>query len=371
MNNQPVWDDHPWAGLASLEGEAETDVCVVGLGGSGLNCMIELLKLGRRVIGIDAGRVGGGAAGRNGGFLLAGSAAFYHKAVAGFGHERALRIYRLTMAELEAMASDMPDVVRLVGSLRIAATPEEEEDCLIQLEAMRADGLPVSRYDGPEGRGLLIPTDGVFHPLRRCRLLAERAVEAGAMLFEHSPAISIDAPGAPGRGCEVKTPRAAIKCDRVIVAVDGKLERLLPELAGRVRTVRLQMLATDPAPEVNFPRPVYARWGYEYWQQLPDGRIALGGFRDRGGEGEWTDDDTPTQIIQTAIEDFLRRELMVRAPVTHRWAASVSFTQTGLPIIEEVRPGVWAIGAYNGTGNLIGAIHGRKVANLASGNKQD
>lgn len=69
-------------------------------------------------------------------------------------------------------------------------------------------------------------------------------------------------------------------CQKVLVAVDGRLECLLPELKGRVRTARLQMLATAPV-AMRYTRPVYRRWGYDYWQQLPDGRIALGDARRR------------------------------------------------------------------------------------------
>ena len=37
---------------------------------------------------------------------------------------------------------------------------------------MKQDGLPVELYNGPEGQGLLFPTDGVFQPLERARLMA-------------------------------------------------------------------------------------------------------------------------------------------------------------------------------------------------------
>jgi gamma-glutamylputrescine oxidase len=140
---------------------------------------------------------------------------------------------------------------------------------------------------------------------------------------------------------------------------------VFPELAPRIRTARLQMVATAPTDEVRFPRPVYSRWGFEYWQQLPDGRIALGGFRDAGGDGEWTADATPGGVIQARLEQFLRERLGVRAPVTHRWGASVGFTTTGLPLLEEVRDGVWVAGGYSGTGNVIGALCGRAAARLA------
>src|SRR5687767_6869168 len=83
--NVPVWDSGRRLGLPSLGGDAEADVCVVGLGGSGLAAVHALLDLGARVVGLDAGVVAGAAAGRNGGFLLAGLAPFHHDAVAAVG----------------------------------------------------------------------------------------------------------------------------------------------------------------------------------------------------------------------------------------------------------------------------------------------
>ncbi len=225
---------------------------------------------------------------------------------------------------------------------------------------MRADGFAAEPYDGPEGQGLYFPHDAAFQPLERCRALARQAVRQGARLFEASPAIALT-------GHEVVTPHGRVSCNAVIVAVDGRLETLLPELSPRVRTARLQMLATAPTREVAFPRPVYRRYGYEYLQQLPDGRIALGGFRDQGGEAEWDATGEPTDAVQARLERFLRDDLGVQAPITHRWAAPVGYTDNGLPVLEEVRPSLWAIGGYSGTGNVVGACLGGIAARLALG----
>jgi glycine/D-amino acid oxidase-like deaminating enzyme len=311
--------------------------------------------LGVRVAGVEAGRVGGGAAGRNGGFLLAGLAPFYHDAVARYGRERARTLYRLTLEELDRIEAETPALVARTGSLRIAESDEELADCALQLDAMRADAFSAERYEGPEGSGLLIHGDGTFQPLARCRTLATRAAAAGARLFERSPVRRIDGSG-------VRTERGFVRAAQVVVAVDGCLERLLPELGSRVRTARLQMLATEPTTEIRLSRPVYARWGYDYWQQRPDGAIALGGARDVAGEAEWTTNATPTDVVQQALERRLRQQLGVHAPISHRWAASVGYTQDGLPVVAEVRAGVWAVGGYSGTGNVIGALLGRGVA---------
>ena len=356
----PLWDDGGWVPLPPLGGVATADVCVVGLGGSGLAAVDELRARGASVVGLDAGTVGGGAAGRNGGFLLAGLAEAHHVVVGQLGRARARELYALTLGELDRIAAQTPEAVRRVGSLRIEDDEAGLADCAAQEAALRADGFAVEAYEGPEGRGLLFPDDGAMQPLLRCRSLAQQVLSAGAVLHEQSPVLSV----APGR---VETAGGAVSCDAVVVAVDGRLDLLLPELAGVVRTVRLQMLGTAPTAEVRVPRPVYLRGGYEYWQQLPDGRLAVGGFRDVGGASEETHVAEPAEPVQSALERLLRERLGVTAPVTHRWAASVGYTRDGLPYLGEARPGVWAAGGYCGTGNVVGALCGRAAAALALG----
>ncbi|MDF1503168.1 FAD-binding oxidoreductase [Roseisolibacter sp. H3M3-2] len=361
LPNRPVWDEGPAPELPALAHDVEADVCVVGLGGSGLAAVHELLALGRSVVGLDAGVVGGAAAGRNGGFLLAGPADFHHDAVAKHGRDRAVRMYHLTLAEIDRMIGETPEAIRRVGSIRLAASDEEVEDCRVQLDAMRADGLAAEWYEGPLGTGLRIPTDCAFQPMARARALAARAAERGARLFERSAAVEIAGAGPLAAG-------GTVRCRAVVVAVDGALDRLLPELAPRIRSTRLQMLATAPTREVSVPGPVYARYGFDYWQQLPDGRISLGGCRDLDMENEWGHDATPTPTIQAALDRVLRERVGVReAPVTHRWAAVVGYTDDGLPVFAEARPGVWAVGAYSGTGNVVGALCGRAAARRAVG----
>ena len=354
LSNRPVWDDGTWMPFAAVDGELRCGTCVIGLGGSGLTVIGELLARGEDVVGVDAYDVGAGAAGRNGGFLLSGAYDFYHDAVRLHGRERARAIYHETLVEIDRIATAVPEQVRFTGSRRIAADAAEIEDCRRQMEAMRADGLGVDWYDGEDGIGLSIPMDASFNPLARCRTLALQAASQGARLFARTAVRTVS-------GTQVETSGGTIHCKRVLVAVDGRLELLLPELAGRVRTARLQMLATAPTTERTVPCPMYYREGFEYWQQLPDGSLAVGGFRDRGGESEWSVDAVPTDPVQRLLETFVREQLQVSAPITHRWAACAAYSNTGLPVLGEVRNGVWAAGAYSGTGNVIGALCGRAI----------
>lgn len=358
--NVPLWESGGWTALPSLEGHVATEVCVVGLGGSGLSAVAELRRLGHEVVGVDAGSVACGASGRNAGFMLSGTAAFYHEARRLLGGERARALYELTREGLRHELEAAGPAARAVGSLRIAADAGELADCEAQYEAMREDGLPVERYSGPEGSGLFFPEDLAVNPLARCRNLAAAALADGAVLYERSRVVDVE-------GGRVTLETGTVTCDAVVVAVDGHLVDVLPELGDRVRSIRLQMLGTAPVPGLELPRPVYRRYGYEYYQQDTRGRLALGGFRDEGGAAEETGEEGPTEAIQALLERYLRERLRVDAPITHRWAASVSYSGGLLPIAEQVRPGVWAVGAYNGTGNVTGAVLGRAAARRAVG----
>jgi len=128
------------------------------------------------------------------------------------------------------------------------------------------------------------------------------------------------------------------------------------------------MLATAPDPALQLARPVYYRDGHDYWLQRADGRIALGGGRDIGGDAEWQADGV-SPVVQAHLQRLLRERLGSTAAVTHRWSAQVAFTRRGLPVFGAVAPGVYATGAYDGTGNLFGALCGRALAQLALGER--
>jgi glycine/D-amino acid oxidase-like deaminating enzyme len=369
------WDRDPvvraWPGRAALDDDRTADACVIGLGGSGLAAVAALVERGLGVVGVDAGRVAAGAAGRNGGFLLGGSALFLHDAIARWGDTAAVGLYRETLAELDHLARLLgPDVVRRVGSIRLAGLPgtaedddevadraREVEDIAAHEAALREHDIAVERYDGPLGQGIFLPDDAAMNPARRALGLATALGERAA-LHEHTPVQSV-ASGV------VVTDRGAIKAPVVIVAVDGRLERVLPQLTGRVRTARLQMLATEPVEAGRLPCPVYGRWGYDYAQQATDGTLSVGGVRDRFVEDEWTLDADPTVAVQVQIEHVAERMAGAQVAVTHHWAASVGYTGDGRPLCTQVEAGVVAIGGYNGTGNLVGPVAARAAVRLA------
>ncbi|MCV7230046.1 NAD(P)/FAD-dependent oxidoreductase [Mycolicibacterium komossense] len=369
-----AWDDDPvvaaWPGLPRIEGAETADVCVVGLGGSGLAAVAELVDRGLSVVGLDAGRVGAGAAGRNGGFLLAGPSAFLHTAVLRWGVS-AVELYRATLAELDRLADMLGnDVIRRTGSIRLAGLPGEPvtdtdtadrdadlADCMRLAAVLRENGFAAEDYQSELGRGIFLPDDAAMNPARRALGMAS-LLTARATLYEYSPAVRIE----PGL---VHTDAGSVSAPVILVAIDGKLELALPELRGRVRTARLQMLGTRPVAPRRLPCPVYCRWGYDYAQQDAHGRLFVGGGRDRFADSEWTTATEPTQPVQDYIEEVARRMAGTDVTVSTRWGASVAYTDDGRPLCAEVAPGVVAFGAYNGTGNLVGPLAARSAVGLA------
>ena len=188
--NLPIWSDGSSLGLPPLRGEVWADTVVVGLGGSGLAAVLELLARKKTVIGIEAGSVGSGAAGRNGGFLLAGLHDFHHQVVKAHGRGAADEIYRLTVAELERVATETPEAVRRTGSLRLASDDAEMQDCKAHFDALRQSGFPREWYKGAEGEGVLIPGDAVYFVRPEFR---GRGI--GKTLLAHLAALALE------RGC--------------------------------------------------------------------------------------------------------------------------------------------------------------------------
>jgi glycine/D-amino acid oxidase-like deaminating enzyme len=377
----PFWLDEPYAPRGPLEADVEADACVIGAGVGGLSCARRLADHGVDTLVLERATVAGGASGRNGGFLLAGVAAFHNDARELYGHEKARRLYARTIVaegEIYALAEALGagDSLRRVGSLRVAVSEEEAERVRGQVDALREDGFPAELIERDElpavmrRRGLcgcLVDHDAAVHPARWYRLLAGAAERAGARICEGT---AVEGPvPAPGEGELVTASGARVRARHVIVAADGALPALVPEYAGRVRARRLHMVASAPIAERVVDQLVYPRWGREYFQQRPDGRILLGGYADVDGAASYTDREEGSAEIWGRLERYLRDELGLDTTVTHRWVGIVGYTDDQLPFVGEVpgRSRLHVAGGYSGHGNVPGYAAGQELADAIAG----
>lgn len=359
MRTDPFWLDEETEPLPRATWQGRPEVAVIGGGVTGCSCALTLAEAGTRVRLYEARTVAGGASGRNGGFALRGAAEPYDAARARLGHEPARRLMVLTEESQDRMAGLAGDALRRVGSFRLAGDEAEASALRREYDALRADGFGVHWVDALEPPldrlyhgAIFHPTDAAVRPGRWVRRLARDAAEAGADIVEHTR-VTVD----------------GVDADAVVVCGDGFTASLLPELAAHVRPTRGQVLATAPGGPLRYEQPHYARNGYDYWQQLPDGRLVIGGQRDSALADEDTDVEEPTEGVQGCIGE-LAAELLGRTPaITHRWAGIWGTTADLLPLAGRVpgRDGVWVAGGYSGHGNVLGFACGRLVAEAVLG----
>jgi gamma-glutamylputrescine oxidase len=186
--------------------------------------------------------------------------------------------------------------------------------------------------------------------------LAAHAAEAGVEIREHDRVGALTDLGAGA----------------VVVASDGYPSGLLGSLDDVVKPTRGQVVATEPLSERLYERPHYARHGFDYWQQLPDGRLVIGGRRDTDLVGETTAEEATTPEIQAALEELIR-ELVGHMPaITHRWSGIFGTTRDDLPLVGPVpdHDGVWVSRGYSGHGNVLGLACGDLVAKAILGRRE-
>jgi gamma-glutamylputrescine oxidase len=360
----PYWLDAPRNAFPPLAGDEQVDFAIVGGGVTGLACARTLAEAGLTVRVLEARRVGHGASGRNGGFALRGLAA-------GYDRVRLPDLMRLTEEALGRLAELAGASFRPVGSLRVAVGEDELAAIRAEHDALAADGFAVDWLEREELPPLLRRhmLGGVFHPPdgaldqgRWIRRLAGLAQEAGARIAEETPATCL-------AGTRLRTRSGDVSAEHVVIATDGYTHGLVPELDAAVVPARAQAAATAPLARRHFDCPVYARWGYDYWQQVPDGALVIGGWRDTNLAGEFTREDVPTEQIQARIDHFLLALLGERPRVTHRWAGLLGFTADLLPLVGPLpgRPGVWASLGYSGHGNVLALACGELLARAILG----
>ncbi|MCZ8151756.1 MAG: FAD-binding oxidoreductase, partial [Rhodobacteraceae bacterium] len=247
-----------FAPLPALQGALRADVCIVGGGYTGLSAALHLAQRGMKVVVLEAHRVGFGASGRNGGQVGSGQRLDQDALEAAVGLADAKKLWDFAQEAKDMVrgliaAHDMP--VRFHPGIAHACWSEGEvRGAQAYADKLRRDyGYdqvePLSR----EAIGRLIPS-GVFaggemdrgaghvHPLNYAIGLARAAQAAGAVIHERSEVTAITQGATP----VVTTAQGTVTCDHLILACNGYLGGLEPQVAARVMPINNFIVATEP-----------------------------------------------------------------------------------------------------------------------------
>ncbi|AKT30704.1 FAD-binding oxidoreductase [Pseudomonas syringae pv. actinidiae] len=241
----------------ALQGEVETDVCVIGAGYTGLSSALFLLENGFRVTVLEAAKVGFGASGRNGGQIVN-------------SYSRDIDVIERTVGPRQAqllgqMAFEGAAIIRdrvsrygiqcdlKDGGVFAALTSKQ----LAHLEAQQRlweryghshlelmdkrrinEVVACDQYIG----GLLDMTGGHIHPLNLALGEAAAVETLGGTIYEQSAAIRIER----GANPVVHTAQGRVRARFIIVAGNAYLGNLVPELAAKSMPCGTQVITTEP-----------------------------------------------------------------------------------------------------------------------------
>lgn len=286
IEDLPVRAAHP-----QLRRAIDTDLLVVGGGYTGLwtAVLAKQREPGRRVVLLEAARIGWAASGRNGGFC---AASITHGEENGRSRwpDQYDELERLGIANLDAIEATVGEYAmdcdfERTGELDVAIEPHQVEDLRAGgAEVIEADALR-RLVDSPTYlAGVLDPDVALVHPAKLAQELARVATDLGVEIFEGTRATGISGEGRHGP-ITVTTTTGTVRARRVALATN-----VFPSLLARYRmhTVPVydHVLMTEPLSADQLASIGWeGRQGigdmanqFHYYRLSRDNRILWGGY---------------------------------------------------------------------------------------------
>jgi glycine/D-amino acid oxidase-like deaminating enzyme len=381
---------------ASLQGEMQVDVAIIGGGFTGLWTALALKDRvpGLSVTVIEALLCGSGASGKNGGKVHG-----YWASLAGMeaniGTDGALAIARAGTRAQDAIRRFATTSGRDVwwresGNLRVSASPAQDTKIATYVDTAKRLGVPdtaqaltpeevARRCRSPVFRGgVFLPEGANVHPARLCRELRRAAIAAGVTIYENTAMTGLDQ-GSPNR---VRTPNGQIIARHVVLATNVELARRA-EVRPHVSVFSSYAVMTEPAPE----RLEAMGWtGHEgladmrmfvhYFRKTHDGRVLMGSGSGPISYNGNTDDPRLTRDKASAAraEKGLRRLLpsFADVPLAKAWGGAIDVSSDRLPFFRTLPNTRVHYGCgYSGHGVNPTYIGGQCLASLVLGIKDE
>lgn len=330
-----------------LRGTVTADLVIVGAGYTGLwtALLAKVRDPHRRVVVVEAQRVGWAASGRNGGFCEASLTHGHENGVARWPDEIDTldRLGRRNLDEIEASTREFGLDAQFERTGQLA--PAIEEHQLAWLEDWRgeaADDPGVVYLDQAEMRAAVASptylagiwekdTCALVHPARLAAELARVAEERGVEIFERSHVTALDA--AAGAGVTVSTENGRVLAQQAVLATN-----VFPSLLKRNRLMTVPVydyvLVTEPLSAQQWAEIGWRdRQGigdmanqFHYYRPTQDGRILFGGYDAVYHYGRRVDpryEHRPDVWAKLASHFFTTFPQLEGLRFSHRWAGAI------------------------------------------------
>jgi gamma-glutamylputrescine oxidase len=373
----PSW--YAATGVASPEREPlvydlDVDVCIIGGGLAGLTTARELARRGWSVAVLEARRVGWSASGRHAGFVAPGFAETPERIIERIGLERARALWRLSAGGVDYVRSairetQMPGVGVVDGWLNVQRVDNADrihrraeligEKFGTEVEAWSTDQVREVLNTPLYFQALHLPGAFHIHALNYVLGLAAAAEEAGARIFEATPALAIDPAGVRKH---ITTPKGRLRAGHVVLAGSAHLAPLVPMVSGSVLPVTAYVATTAPLGERLLDALTYTgavvdtrRSGDSY--RIVDGdRLMWGGHLSSRLA-------PPRRLPQLMRGDILNvYPQLGEVEIAHAWAGTMGYAVHKMPQVGEVARGVWVATAFGGHGLNTSAMAGELIA---------
>lgn len=351
----------------------DVEVCVIGGGLAGLTAAREIARRGWSVAVLEAGRIACAASGRNTGFVLPGYGEDLADIIERIGLDHAKELWALSEQGVDYVRqtideTGMAGVDPVPGWLHVSKIDKPHE--LAQdVERLRWIGADVELWPTTRVREQLVNPryfgaihfNRAFHihPLNYALGLAKLAEDAGARIFELTPAVSIDPAGVRKR---VVTPSGTVRAMHVVLAGNIQLGALMPDIAATLLPITTFVLVTEPLGDA-------LHEVVRYRGAVSDTNSADNHYRIVGGDRlQWSGRmrawaAEPRGFARGLIADIKRNfPTLGDVQIAHLWRGTLGRTVHRMPQIGETERGVWVASGFGGHGLNTSALGGDLVA---------
>lgn len=376
----------------SLDDKLSADVCIIGAGYTGLSAALHLAKAGRRVVVLEAHRVGWGASGRNGGQLGTGQRRDQDELEAMLGKKAAHDMWTLA-EEAKNLVKSLINDLDIKCDYRAGIVHADHKRSYVKESEQYADFLQKEyEYDdisfldqssvreivGSEGYygGTLDLGAGHLHPLKFAFGLAKAAIEAGVQVFENSFVTDVS----EGAKSIVKTATGEVQCDTVLFACNGYLGNLggkaTAPCRNQVMPINNFIIVSEPLDD-DFADSVlkndYAvadsRFVVNYFRMVRDApdqpkRLLFGGGENYGYK------------FPKDIKSFVKKPMvkvypqMMPRTIDYGWGGTLAITVPRMPAFQRLKPNMYAASGYSGHGVGMATMGGKMLADVVLGDSE-